>query len=403
MKKESLWTKDFLGISFISFFLFVVFYILLTTLPIYVLEDLNSSESAVGLVTGIFLISAVLCRPFTGKWIDSIGRKKILLFSVFIFFFSSLFYQWADSIPFLIALRFFHGIGFGMATTATGAIVADLIPEKRKGEGLGYYALFMNLAMVIGPFTGLTIVQYANFSWVFTLCLIMTVIALLLSFIVRFPEAAVSSEPHALKKKDFSLSSFFETKAIPIAIVGGILALAYSGVLSFISIYANELGLMEAASFFFVVYAAFTIASRPFTGRWFDIYGENRIVYPAIILFAVGMLLLSQATNTFFFLLAGGLIGLGYGNLSPALQTIAIQNADPAKRGLATSTFFTFFDTGIGLGSYALGVIAVYTGFSSLYFILGGVVLLALIAYYFLHGRKVSWNGNVIQPSKNIT
>ncbi|NRG48113.1 MFS transporter [Bacillus sp. CRN 9] len=389
MKKEPLWTKDFLGISFISFFLFVVFYILLTTLPIYVLEDLNSSESSVGLVTGVFLIAAVLCRPFTGKWIDVIGRKKILLFAVAIFFISSLLYQWASSVTFLVILRFLHGIGFGMATTATGAIVADIIPDRRKGEGLGYYALFMNLAMVIGPFTGLTIVQFTNFSWLFNLCLIMAIIAFILSFIVHIPEASPANNESKNEQSGFSISSFFEKNAVPVAIVGGILALAYSGVLSFISIYANELGLIEAASFFFVVYAAFIIASRPFTGRWFDMYGENRIVYPAIILFAIGMLMLSFATNTFFFLLAGGLIGLGYGNLSPALQTIAIQSSDSSKSGLATSTFFTFFDSGIGIGSYALGVIAVYTSFSNLYLILAGVVLLSFVAYHFLHGRNV--------------
>ncbi|MFC5731812.1 MFS transporter [Cytobacillus gottheilii] len=380
MMKKPLWTKDFLGISFISFFLFIGFYILLTALPLYVLDDLHGTEADVGLVTACFLISAVLCRPFTGKWINGIGRKKLLLISLCIFFISSFLYLLADSIPFLLALRFIHGIGFGVATTATGTIVADVIPDERKGEGLGYYALFMNIAMVAGPFTGLTIIRSFSFDALFILVAILALFGLLLSLIVKVPER----KPLQKVREKLSFASFFEASAIPVAIVGGILAFAYSGILSFISVYATELGLLKAASYFFVVFAAFIILSRPFTGKWFDLYGSHIIIYPAIVIFAVGMFVLSQASGAFVFLLAGGLIGLGFGTLSPSLQTMAINRAAPEKRGLATSTFFTFFDSGFGISSYALGVVAAYMSIGSLYSILSVVILLTVIPYYFL-------------------
>ncbi|RBP93156.1 putative MFS family arabinose efflux permease [Cytobacillus firmus] len=384
MKKQPLWTKDFLSISITSFFLFMGFYVLLTTLPLYILDDLKGDETQVGLIISVFLIAAVISRPFTGKWIDEVGRRKILLASLIVFAVSSLLYFWADSTPALLALRFLHGVGFGMATTATGAIVADIVPNERRGEGLGYYAMFMNLAMVIGPFAGLTIVQYASFTWIFALCTVLSFIAIVLGAFVKIPQKAESSAKHP----KFTLSSLFEKNAVPVAISAGILAFAYSGILSFISVYAKELDLLEAASFFFVVYAAFIIMSRPFTGRWFDAYGENKVIYPAIILFAAGLFLLSQANSTFVFLLSGAIIGLGYGTIVPSLQTVAIKQADPAKRGLATSTFFTLFDTGIGLGSYVLGILAVETGFASLYFMLAGVALFGLLVYYLLHGKK---------------
>ncbi|MCM3090507.1 MULTISPECIES: MFS transporter [unclassified Cytobacillus] len=384
MKKQPLWTKDFLSISITSFFLFMGFYVLLTTLPLYILDDLKGDETQVGLIISVFLIAAVISRPFTGKWIDEVGRRKILLASLIVFAVSSLLYFWADSTPALLALRFLHGVGFGMATTATGAIVAEIVPNERRGEGLGYYAMFMNLAMVIGPFAGLTIVQYSSFSWIFALCTVLSFIAIVLGAFVKIPQKAESSVKHP----KFTLSSLFEKNAVPVAISAGILAFAYSGILSFISVYAKELDLLEAASFFFVVYAAFIIMSRPFTGRWFDTYGENKVIYPAIVLFAAGLFLLSQANSTFVFLLSGAIIGLGYGTIVPSLQTVAIKQADPDKRGLATSTFFTLFDTGIGLGSYVLGILAVKTGFASLYFMLAGVALFGLLVYYLLHGKK---------------
>lgn len=208
MKKQPLWTKDFLGVSITSFFLFIGFYILLTTLPIYILDDLKGSESQVGLIISVFLIAAVISRPFTGKWIDEIGRKKILMISMVIFTVASALYFTADSLPMLLAVRFLHGAGFGMATTATGAIVADIVPAERRGEGLGYYAMFMNLAMVIGPFTGLTIIQYAAYSWIFVLCTVLAVLALVLSSIISIPE----NSGEKTKQPSFAFSSLFEKK-----------------------------------------------------------------------------------------------------------------------------------------------------------------------------------------------
>lgn len=100
----------------------------------------------------MFLISSVLCRPFTGKWLDDLGRKKILFISLSLFLAATVMYFGAQSLFLLLALRFLHGIGFGMATTATGTIVTDVAPAHRRGEALAYFGVFMSLPMVIGPF-----------------------------------------------------------------------------------------------------------------------------------------------------------------------------------------------------------------------------------------------------------
>ena len=52
----------------------------------------------------------------------------------------------------------------GFLTTTAGAIAADLIPDERRGEGTGYYATAMNVAMAIGPFLGIFISAHANFK-----------------------------------------------------------------------------------------------------------------------------------------------------------------------------------------------------------------------------------------------
>lgn len=386
MSKPKLWTKDFLGISLASFFLFIPFYILMITLPIYTLEDLGGSKTQVGLIVTIFLIAAVLIRPFTGKLLEVFGKKEMLYFSLTIFLLATILYLGANTFELLLILRFFHGIGFGIATIATGTIVADIIPQQRRGEGMGYFALFMNVAMVIGPFLGLTIIQYTSFQTLFILTSFFSLAALIAGMIPNIPKQpkVVTS---SITKKGLKVDDLFEKSVLPIALMAGILSFTYASVLSFISIYAKEINLVQTASFFFVMYAVFLILSRPFTGRWFDLYGENYVIYPSIFLYGIGMLFLSQTTHSITFLLAGALIGIGYGTVGPAIQTIAINTVPAHRRGTATATFFTFFDGGLGIGSFVLGIVAAYTGLSRLYLYSGFFILASIGLYYLLHGR----------------
>lgn len=94
----------------------------------------------------------MILRPLTGKWMDEWNRKKIVLFSLALFMLCTALYPLVHQYAFLLGLRFLHGIGFGMATTAAGAVAIELVPERRKGEGIGY--LFMSLAMVVNDYAG---------------------------------------------------------------------------------------------------------------------------------------------------------------------------------------------------------------------------------------------------------
>ncbi|HWO97700.1 MAG TPA: MFS transporter [Bacillus sp. (in: firmicutes)] len=388
MNKPVLWSRNFINLSLSSFFLFVTFYFLLATLPIYVLKDLQAHESQAGLIVTVFLISAIIIRPLAGKWLEAFGKQIILISSLLIFFAASIFYLVADSTMSLLILRFFHGIGFGMATTAAGAIVADIIPDSRRGEGMGYYAMAMNLAMVIGPFVGLTVMQQWGMNTAFIIGALCAFFALFIGVFIKLPKRE-QTEKQAMPQRQTGngFKDLFEVSAIRISLVGAFFALAYSAILSFISVYAEELGLVETASYFFVVYAAALLMSRPFTGKWFDLYGANKVIYPSIVLFGAGLFILSQAETSLVFLFSAVLTGIGWGTLFSSFQTIAIQEAPPRRRGLATATFLSIFDTGIGIGSFVVGVVGAQVGFSSLYFYSSILVVAGIALYYLLHGR----------------
>ncbi|WP_254434238.1 MFS transporter [Halobacillus sp. Marseille-Q1614] len=322
MTEQKLWTWSFINVWISNFFIFLVFYLLFVTLPIYVLNELEAGEGTAGLMITIFLIAAVLIRPLTGHWVETLGRLPVLYTALIIFFLSTCLYLVTESLAVLLCIRFLHGIGFGMASTVLGALAADVVPDRRKGEGVGYFAMSMNVAMVAGPFFGLTLIQSFSYPVMFVSCLAASAIALLTGGLIRVPKTKIRLVRASFVPK---LNGLFEKEVVPLAITGAIASLAYAAVLSFVSVYAVELGLGQAASYFFMVYAIVLLLSRPFTGRWFDRYGENVIVIPSIIVFGIGLIVLSMADSAFTLLAAGGLIGLGWGTMLPSMQTIALK------------------------------------------------------------------------------
>ncbi|WP_413789037.1 MFS transporter [Bacillus kandeliae] len=386
MSKPKLWTKDFILVSTINFFLTVVFYLLMVIMGVYAVNEFHASTSQAGLVTGIFIIGALIGRLFIGRSIESIGRKRTLFIGLTLFVLTTLLYFVNYGINFLLINRFLHGITLGMASTATGTIVAQIIPTTRKGEGIGYYSMSATLATAIGPFIGIYMSQHTSSQMIFSVCLALGIISLITAFFVHVP--ALEGSIQTSEIKGFKLSDFIEPKAVPIALITLVVAFCYSSVLSFINFYAIEIDLVQTASFFFLIYSIAILISRPFTGRLMDVKGANYVMYPAFILFTAGMLLLSSAHNSIALLLSGILIGLGFGNMQSCTQAIAVKLTPPHRMGLATSTFFIFLDAGLGFGPYLLGFIIPFTSYSTLYAILSIVVLLSAVLYFFLHGKK---------------
>ncbi|WP_285767786.1 MFS transporter [Peribacillus sp. SI8-4] len=384
MKKEGVWTKDFISISMVNFGLMLSMYLLLVTMAPYAIEKYDVSVSTAGLAASIFIIGALMSRLFAGRQIESIGNKKMLVMGIAINIIMTFFYFLPTNIVAIMVIRFLQGIGVGMATTATGTIVGKVIPANKYGEGIGYFSLSAVLAAAIGPLIGVALIEYMNYTSIFFFSLAVGVISLIISVLVNPPAKEIMTSA----KSRFAFSSFIEPKALPISLSILVIALGYSSILSFITVYTAEIDLVEAGSFYFLVYALAILVSRPFTGKLVDLKGGNSVAYPGLVLFAIGMFLISQAQTSFVFLVASAFVGLGYGNFQSCTQSLAIKVTPRERIGLATSTYLVFLELGIGFGPFILGCLVPLIGYRGMYLSLAGLIMLGIPLYHVLHGRK---------------
>ncbi|EKN68428.1 MFS transporter [Schinkia azotoformans] len=375
---ERIFTKNFVLLFLTNFFLFIAYYSFITALPIYVLDELKGSEAQAGLVVTMLLISAIIVRPFSGKILELFGRKETLIISLVFYLFGTIMHFWIINFYTLMALRFFHGIWFSIITTATYAIAADIIPEHRRGEGLGYFTMSMNIAIVAGPFITIALLGTSTFQTLFNLLTVLMVGTVFITTFIQVPKLEINQLQSKLK---FSMNDLFEKKSIPIAVIALLLTFAYSSILSYLTIFAKSLGLLEAASYFFIVFAASMLIARPFVGRLFDKKGPTIVIYPLIILFSIGLFLLTVTKSALLLIVAAAFIGIGYGSLGPCFQTLAVQFAGKNRSGHATATYLTFFDIGIAVGAYVLGLIVSHFSYSGL-FLFAGIVALSMLVLF---------------------
>ncbi|WP_240468718.1 MFS transporter [Gracilibacillus sp. YIM 98692] len=385
MSEQSIWTKNFFSISFVNLFVFISFYALLTTLPLFVMDEWDGTEAQGGLVVTVMLLAAILIRPFSGNILARFGKRKMLLVATILFAVTTIIYLFVNGFVPLLWLRFFHGFSFAIVTTATSAIATDIVPATRRGEGLGYFTMSMNLAIVIGPFLGLTLIQLVSYQMLFVILNIFTIVSVICAFLVKAHDMVDSSYE---KGNTFSLHDLFEEKALSISLVGLLIAFSYSSIVSFISVFASSRGLESVSGYFFFVFAVTMLASRPFLGRQFDWRGAKPVIIPCMVLFSIGFIMLSFAYSPVIFLITAGVIGIGYGSLLPFLLALAVEKVDSTRSGYATATFFTMYDSGIALGSFVLGWIITLTGFSNLFYILAVFVILIILMFHLLYKKE---------------
>jgi len=378
-RSEKIWTRDFILICLANFFVFLGFQMTLPTIPLFV-EELGGNDQLIGLVVGIFTFSALLLRPFAGHSLETKGRGFVYLLGLAIFVLSVGSFGFANSIFLLFMMRIIQGVGWGFSTTASGTIATDLIPAKRRGEGMGYYGLSGNIALALGPSLGLALAGLISFNHLFLICGALGLTAFLLSSRIRYKK--VEQQTASLKKWDF-----YEKTALPPSMLLFFITVTFGGIASFLPLYAAQKG-VSGIEWYFLLYALALMVTRTFAGKLYDSKGHQAVFIPGALCIIIAMGLLSWLPNSQVMYTAAIIYGLGFGTIQPALQAWSVKDCPPHRRGMANATFFSFFDLGVGIGAMAFGQIAHQLGYSSIYIVSGISVFFSILLYFVILAKE---------------
>ena len=387
MKGERIFTRDFTLDMMISLCCSLNYFTLLINITGFAAFRFGSDTAIGGTAAGIYVIGGLLSRIVAGKYIEMVGRKKMLLIGLSFALVMSTTYFFVSSIAMLMAIRFFHGMSYGISSTCTSDIVAKLLPQSRRGEGLGYFFLSITIACAIGPLLGMTLGSSQNYDAVFFVGLVMYSLALVMALILRVPEETLTEE-QIREAKSFTLNSMFQRSALPLALTVMVFYFSYSGVLAFIASYSEEIGLVETATYFYLSVAAGTLLSRIYAGRIYDEKGPNKVIIPAYVGFIVGMTIFATTSDSLLFLFSGFIIGIGVSIVFSICQSIVVSRTPPRRYGVTTSTFSALNDLGTGLGPSILGILIAAVGFRDMYLVCAFIAFASFLMYWGIHGMR---------------
>ena len=381
MDSNRLWSPAFTNYGISSGILYMTQYVLVAALPIVITSELSGSDLDAGLAMTYFQIGTILCRIFAGRLIDGFNKRIVLLISTALFFIIMGLFNFTTSLEAVFVLRGLHGVVFALGTTVMATLAVLVLPPNRKGEGVNMFAIFSNIAMVLGPAIGLYALSSYGSMALYIFLTVMTGLAMVLSNII--PLSKELTLPKQSKYKGWHISQFIENKSLPWALMGLFIGFTYSGVLVFIPIELNSMGAGIWGSAFFAIFALMIIISRPIVGKIYARYGSKIIIYTGLGLFILGLFGLGLAITPLAILFTAPLLGLGYGAAQPAFQALAIQSAPIERAGVSTATYFLALDISVGAGSVILAVLAASAwGYQYLYMFTALVMVIALALYH---------------------
>ena len=380
-KANSLWTKNFLLLILANFAIYVSFYMLIPSLPVFI-KEISGKDSLSGLALGLFLLAAVLIRPFAGRSIDTGKRKEIFLLGTGVFLFSTLAFSRVPTLLVLLAARFVQGLGWAYCNTAAGTLASDIIPRMRLSEGMGYFSLSLSASMGVGPALALYLSERYSFQLMFYACAGFALLSFLLALFINQPNVYSETEtPLATKRV------LLEKKALFPSLVMFFVLVSYAAITSFLALY-GQYRLVADIGLFFTVFAVSISVSRPLFGRLADRKGHDLVLVPGLILCILTLIIIYFARSLPAFIFAGFVYGMGYGAVQPSMQALSVLFVPPERRGAATATYFLFLDLGLGLGSVLWGLVAQSYGYELMY--LAAIIpsLLSLFVYLLARQRK---------------
>jgi len=371
--------KNFWVLALSMFFFMTSFNLIVPELNDFI--SALGGENQKGYIFILFSLASAISRPVSGKLSDNIGRKKVMYIGVFLAILSCVLYPITTTVFLFLSLRMLHGFSAGFQPTGATAMVTDILPADRRGQGMGIWGVFISLGFGVGQFLGAKIANFAGVDALFFVAAFTALIAGILLISVKETLPLDQRVPFSFKLLKIKWNDVFEPSVLPAAMVMVLSAGCSGAVFVLAPDLAKFLGLDKGA--YFMYYAITTIVIRLTAGSLSDIIGRRKTLIIGFSILALSMLLTGLAKTEFTFIISALLFGVATGISSPTIMAWMGDLSDVKRRGAGSGTIFIALEVGIMIGS-AITLFTYNNTLESMTFTFEVISLLALSSVVYL-------------------
>lgn len=373
--------------------------LLLPVVPLAVLND-GGSATLAGATTGIFMAATVITQIFTPRALRFFGYNPVMVFAAFILGVPAVGYLIGmDPLPVLLisALR---GIGFGALTVAESALIAELVPVRFLGKASGMLGVFIGLSQMLFLPLGLAVANAFSFEIVYVLGAVIALLAAVMC--LRIPAIKAAPAPTSVSGADSEVLpedqaeptvSTWKLVTIPALAVTS-LSMSFGAVSSFLPAAVLELdpvlGAMLGGIILSITGGA-TMVFRYFSGVVADRTGApGRTMIPAQIMGFAGIALIAltifEGWSGWLLVVGSVMFGGGFGMVQNEALLSMFFRLPRSRVSEASAIWNISFDSGTGLGSFFLGVVAAHLAYSGAF---GAGALMVLLGFFLTTADRI--------------
>jgi MFS transporter, DHA1 family, tetracycline resistance protein len=333
-------------VVFLSVFIDLIgFGIVLPLLPGYA-EDFGARSVTIGVLIASFSLMQFLFAPAWGRWSDHIGRRPVMLIGNLGAAGSYVLFAYASGLHgtlalwWILASRVFAGIS-GANISVASAYIADISPPEKRSAGMALIGAAFGLGFICGPPIGAFTADFFGRTGPGWVAAAFCAANFVLGWIILGESRQPGAAPATPRPKFTQWSHTLRQPKLGLLI--GIFFLATFCFVCFESTFPLMLGPQAAAQFglksrndvgYLFAYAGFITvlvqgAVHPLVKR----FGEQRLIFASLVIFATGLLALPFQNHLAGLLLALAVLAIGSGlNRTPVFGLISIKSS-PDEQG----------------------------------------------------------------------
>ncbi len=331
-------------------------------------RELGVSAKHVGYLITYFTLPGVILSPIMGVLADRVGRKRILVPSLFLFAVAGTACAFVREFDLLLGLRFLQGVGAASLGALNMTIVGDLYAGKERTTAMGYNASILSVGTAAFPLSGGAL---ATLSWHYPFML--PLMAVPVAFLVMF--RLKSPEPRNKQRMRAYFADVWQ-----IARKRSIVGLFVCGLLSFIVLYGSYLTYLPflIASRFhgtpFIIglvlstASASTAATASQLGRLARRFSEKRLLATGCVVYALGLAAVPFVRHLWILFVPALVYGIAAAFAIPSITSLMAAFAPMNQRAAIMSLNGTVLRLGQTLGPVIMAAVYGVWGFAGVYF-----------------------------------
>ncbi|WP_410657548.1 MFS transporter [Amycolatopsis sp. lyj-112] len=345
------------------------FFLLLSVVPLYV-GGSDAGGLGAGLSTGAMMLTTVLLELAAPKLLTRLGYRAVLGLGLLLLAVPSLLLIVSPAMELVVLVSLIRGAGFGLIVVTGGALVAELVPAERRGEGLGLYGVICAVPAIVGLPAGVWLSDHIGFSAVFVATTVIGLAGLLVVPLLPAKAAQIEEEHRVLRGITGALARptiIFTALAVAAGVFATFLPLAVS----------QESRRLAALAL--LVQSCVVPLARWAAGWIADRHGASRLLVPAVLSAACGTSCIVWLDSPLTVIVGMVLFGIGFGVVQNVTMVMMFERVKEAEFGRASALWNFAYDAGLGIGAVGFGFVVGPVGYPVGFGLTAVVLLVAII------------------------